>query len=282
MNILTIRPPLLLPLAFAIVTLALAPSGFAAGNSNPLLAPPPSVKMEPGRGLAANLPTPPGPQSHPMAAPLLGPLATSNNATNAQQVFPPETWLAQAIVTSTVGDRASIMVPLSLNEAQAVNSSFAQTRGPGGMVVSSSQTAYAPGVVPGPQGRSPNQDAAGSGSRQASQPQVAVQQTLQEIIYVRTGVPFFFKGEKFSVEISGREVMIWRPVKQSVAKDGRDIIYVGSVSSTEMVRRAIVGAYAPSDPAVLSRIVPVYGASTSGAPAASGVPGSPGVSGAPK
>ena len=110
-----------------------------------------------------------------------------------------------------------------------------------------------------------------------------MQQTRQEVIYVKTGVPFFFKGERLAVEIKGREVTIWRPTKLVGSKDteARDIIFVGSVSSTEMVRKAIVGPYASPDPAVLTRIVPVYattGATSSGSNGAA--PGNPANGGA--
>lgn len=242
-----------------------------AGSANPLVAPPPSVKMEPGaKTLTVPLPSAQQPvmqQSSP------NPVGVGQGQTlPTQEVFPPEKWLAQAVVTSTVGDRASIMVPLSLNEALAINTSTNQSRGPGGVQMQNFQSAFPPGSIPGGQGAPGN--GAGKASTQ-NQPQVAAQQTRQEIIYVKTGRPFFFKGEKFSVEVSGREVMIWRPGKpKKGAEEMRDIVYVGSVSSTELLRAPIVGPYAVTDPDVVKRITPVYAGST--ASSSSGSSSAPG------
>jgi hypothetical protein len=273
-----------------LVSLLFACNVFAA---NPLVAPAPAVKIEsavnrpassppplPQGGAAAVGPNIPVPVPFPQSAP-----QNNNQSAQPQMELPPEKWLAQAVVTSTVGDRASIVVPLSLNEALATNSNFQpQFGGQNPQVGNSFQNA--------PQQRNPalgniNQPLANTAgmfgqqvaAAQANQPQVAVQQTRQEILYVRNGAPFFFKGERFSVEVSGREVMIYRPINNSTTgskksanvkensdrdtRETRDIVFIGTVSSTEMSRRAVVGSFAAPDPAVLKRITPTYGSSSS-------------------
>lgn len=249
----------------------------AAGVPNPLVAPPPIVKGDqstpvpslgnasPG-GIAAGGQVPglvPGGQS-------VNQLPGQYNGVFTGQVLelPADKWLAHAVVTSTVGDRASILVPVSFNEAQAANTNQgAPFNGQfGAQFGNFGQAPLAPnrgGMVLGQPGL--NQGAMGVGqttNAAANQPPTALQQLRQEVLFVRSGVPFFFKGERFSVEVSGREVMIWRPSKSQSVRDGRDIIFVGSVSSTEMSRRAVVGAYAPADPTVLKRITPTYGGAT--------------------
>jgi len=256
-----------------------------AASVNPLISPPPIVKAEPS-ATARSQPSG-GPQVGAGGVQVPGIVPTAPIA--PQQIagqypvqsgiqlleLPPEKWLSQAVVTSVVGERASILVPLSLNEAQAANSG--QINGQNGLA-GPLQGANMPNFGMrnpvtnfSPQGNMPAAGAGQAGLGTANQPQTAVQQSRQDVLYVRSGQPFFFKGERFSVEISGKQVTIWRPVARpkahiSVAKDlstadNRDIIFVGEVSSTEMSRRAVISQFAPSDPAVLKRITPTYGAS---------------------
>jgi hypothetical protein len=252
-----------------------------AGIANPLIAPPPAVKVEQEK-VTPTYPGPiptgtPGSVQVPSLVPGAAVAMPSQNTAQGQygnQIggtaleFPPEKWLAQAVVTSTVGDRATILVPLSLNEAQAANTNQLNSfNNPTGVQYGN----------PAQSGRNPafgnfNQAQPGMGASQGgsgtNQPQMAIQQTRQEVLTVRTGVPFFFKSERFSVDVSGREVTIWRPgkvqgSKDLSARDSRDIIFVGSVSSTEMLRRAVISTFAPSDPAVLKRVTPTYGGTSS-------------------
>ena len=239
----------------ALVCGLLAASAPGLAGVNPLMAPLPSVKMAPSPSGSADMaaqtgpglsspPVPPLSLSHGVAS--RGGFPLEQEQSQGATVLSAEKWLALAVVTSTVGDRASIVVPLSLTEALAANSTS---------IPRAPQSNYMPQMtLPGVELKV---------AATVGQPQVAVQQTRQEILHVRTGKPFFFKGEALAVEVLGSEVTIWRSGPAAKPNTVRDIVYVGSVSSTEMVRSPVVGSFATPDPSVLKRITPTYRTSTS-------------------
>lgn len=238
-------------------------SSFAAhavGPANPLVAPPPPIQVgkdKPSDAPASAKPNPPSPP--PLDRLVAGQQASPGQAADPAHPtavpLPPERWLASAQVTSIVGDKASLQVPTSLNQAQTTERAI-----DGGALGAFAPQAQAT-ASSGQGAAAPSSDAGGG-------PRTARQYPRVEILFVKTGKPLFFRGERFEVLVEPDEVTIHR-----ARKDGksvvRDVIFIGSLSPTEYALAPVVGKYGTPDSSALRRTAPQFGG-TYPAPAAAG------------
>lgn len=218
------------------------PVAALAGPANPLVSPPPSIQVgkdkppdggPKGVGTAGQSTGSPTGQAAPVQEPPDLPLRGNP--------LPPEKWLASATVTAIVGNRAALNVPTSLNAAQADRK---------GEITQAPPILFGGGQQAGAQAGNSQQ----SGSSES--PPTAKQYPRPEILYVRTGKPLFFRGERFEVAVDGNEVMIYRPPKKGLE---REVVFVGAVSPTEYALAPVVGSYAKPNSAVLMRSPQVFG-----------------------
>lgn len=214
-----------------------------AGPANPLVSPPPPIQV--GKEKAPEG----GPKS--VGTTVQAPGAAALQAAQAAQEppdlplrgnpLPPEKWLASATVTAIVGNRAALNVPTSLNMAQADRKS--EIAQPQPLIF---------GGAPAGSGQAGSSQQSGA----SDAPPTAKQYARPEILYVRTGKPLFFRGERFEVSVDANEVMIYRPQKKG---QEREIVFVGAVSPTEYALAPVAGSYGKPNPSALMRSPQVFG-----------------------